>query len=373
MSKLFALARCSLLGVMIVAGACSSDEGAGGTSSHTAGSAGVGGGGKTGSSGAAGSAALAGSAGVTSGGAANAGQGGTPAAGSGGTTGGSAAGGYTSLGGFGGAPVDKPDTVEVGVRNGCSFPIWIHGQGNGGTLQPDDDQIDPMEIVWYDAPNEWSAARVTAYGDGPRMGELEKVEMTFGTNADGVILNYNVTYVDWLGLPVEVDSTGNGGDCKKVGCYMPDSEVLGGCPDGLLDGKRCLAARTHCLFGDNTQGTPYCTALDAEIAKCVADEPDCAGAADATTTDVYACTGFFGGSPKWCAALNRHMLSDPDSNQIALYYQTAPYNTYAKWVHQVCPGIYAFPYDDYPSNAGESGFHACTQAKELRITFCPSG
>ncbi len=370
-------ARLSLLGLITLASACSSNEGAGATSSGSQGGSGGNGGaagsiGKGGSSGAAGSVAVAGSAGVTNGGSANAGQGGAPAAGSGGSGGSAGAGGYSSLGGFGGAPEDKPDTVEIGVRNGCAFPIWIHGAGNGGTLQPDDQQLEPMDIVWYDAPEQWSAARVTAYGDGPRQGELEKVEMTFGVTGDGEILNYNVTYVDWLGLPVEVDSTGGGGDCKKVGCYVPQSQVTQGCPDNLLEGKRCLAARSYCLNGNHAED-PYCSALDDEIAQCVANEPDCAGAADANTADVYACTGFFGGSPKWCAALNRHMVGDPDSTQLDLYYQTEPYNTYAKWVHQVCPGIYAFPYDDYPSNAGESGFHACTQATELRITFCPSG
>jgi hypothetical protein len=67
------------------------------------------------------------------------------------------------------------------------------------------------------------------------------------------------------------------------------------------------------------------------------------------------------------------MLDDPDSTDLAAYYQNEPYNTYSQWVHQVCPGIYAFAYDDYPSNAGESGFHACRAGKELRVTFCPAG
>ncbi len=281
--------------------------------------------------------------------------------------------GGSGLAGFGGAPADKPDTVEVGVRNNCGFSIWIHGEGNGGVLGPDDQELKPHGIAWYDAPRAWSAARITAYGDGPRKTELDKVEMTLVADpAAGEVLNYNVTYVDWLALPVEITSTGGGGDCKPVGCYVKQADVLNGCPSGLLDGKRCLSPRSFCLDPTHS-GTPLCNSLAAEITKCVQGKPGCAHAAGATTAEVFACSGKFSEDPKWCAALNRHMLEEPDSTDKSKYYLTEPYNTYSKWVHQVCPGIYAFAYDDYPAASGESGFHACTQGKELEITFCPAG
>ena len=89
---------------------------------------------------------------------------------------------------------------------------------------------------------------------------------------------------------------------------------------------------------------------------------------------MYACSGaFFSQSAKWCAALNRNMLDVPDSTDTRAFYRGWPFNTYSKWVHDVCPGLYAFPYDDYPSNAGESGFHSCVQGKRVQITFCPKG
>ncbi len=310
-------------------------------------------------------------------------SGGVSSAGSGGSsnhagtsgTAGASSGGSSALPPFGPAPVDKPNTVEIGVRNGCSFSLYIHGDGAGGTLQPDDQELKPGAIAWYDAPQNWSAARVTAYTDGPRVTETDKVEMTLVNNNDasGEVLNYNVTYVDWLALPVEIVSRGAGSDCKPVGCYIPQSSVTNGCPDGLLDGKKCQSARSYCLDPTN-QAQPYCSALDGEIQKCAQMNSDCAGAAGSTTPEVYACSGsFFSQSPKWCAALNRHTLASPDSTDTSTYYQTAPYNTYAKWVHDSCPGIYAFPYDDYPSTSGESGFHSCTQGQELDITFCPKG
>jgi len=279
------------------------------------------------------------------------------------------AGGAASLPPLGPAPEDKPDSVEVGVRNNCPFSIWIHGEGKQGVLLPDYHELQQGEHVWYDAPKQWESARITAFGDAEHREELDKVEMTF--IAMGDVLNYNITYVDWLSLPVEMRSRG-AGDCQKVGCYVPEARVLSGCPDGLLDGRRCMAARTFCAGGQHAE-SPYCHALDGVVQACAATKPGCEGAVNDSTANAYACDRFFGGSPKWCAAVNRGMLEDPESVQSDAYYRKPPYNTYSKWVHEVCPGIYAFPYDDYPPGAEASGFHACAGGKELEVTFCPAG
>lgn len=313
------------------------------------------------------SAGTSASAGTSPGGAASGGS--STVAGSGGTSGGGSGGGVTVLPPFGPAPMDKPDTVEVGVRNNCPFPIWIHAQGKQGALMPDYKPLQKGEHIWYDAPKQWEAARITAYADEQHQDELDKVEMTFVENGD--VLNYNVTYVDWVTLPMEMIARGSG-DCKKVGCYVPEADVLAGCPDGLLEGKRCQAARTYCLGGKNDD-KPYCHALDAQVQACATGKPGCEGAAGNNTANAYACDKFFGSSPKWCAAVNRGTLDDPDNKDTQTYYQKPPFNTYSQWVHRVCPGIYAFAYDDYPPNAEESGFHACNGGKELEVTFCPAG
>jgi len=73
----------------------------------------------------------------------------------------------------------------------------------------------------------------------------------------------------------------------------------------------------------------------------------------------------YGGS----TALNRGMTNNPDSDDASLFYQDPPYNTYAKWSHEVCPDIYAFSYDDW---LAQGGFRSC-DGTELRISFCPSG
>ncbi|HET6282399.1 MAG TPA: beta-1,3-glucanase family protein [Polyangia bacterium] len=269
--------------------------------------------------------------------------------------------------------------ILIHVANGCSFDLFIRGEGSGVVLQPDGLRLPTGEAHDYLAPDVWAAARVTAYLGVPPQDQIDKVEMTLEKKIDTgtlqKVLNYNITYVDWLGLPIEIVGIGTGGDCKRVGCYVPEAQVLTGCPDGLLSGKRCLSAGTFCS-DPGKRATPFCHALDTTTATCAQDAqkyPGCAGAAGVTTPNVYSCAGgFFSQQPKWCAALNRGVIDDPENGDIAAYYQKAPYNTYSKWVHATCPGIYAFPYDDY-GKTNESGFHSCVGGTQLNITFCPSG
>jgi len=259
--------------------------------------------------------------------------------------------------------------ILIHVDNECPFDLWIRGTGSGATLQPDNRQLKTGETQDYIAPDTWSAARVTAYKSAPPNNEIDKAEITFVNK----IINYNITYVDWVGLPIEAISFGSGSDCKRVGCYVPVGDLLQGCPAGLLSGSRCLSAGSYCMNQAN-KGTPFCHALDPTIAQCGANAakyPGCSPGGSGTP-DVYACSGAFQANPKWCSALNRGMIDDPDNGNIALYYQNAPYNTYSKWVHASCPGIYAFPYDD-SGKSNESGFHSCIGGRQLNITFCPAG
>ncbi|HMJ15949.1 MAG TPA: beta-1,3-glucanase family protein [Polyangiaceae bacterium] len=372
--SLAACAACTLLALS----ACGTEGGTpGGASGGAAngGSAGSprGSGGASGSnagSGAGGAAGTGGTAGA-SGNAASGAGGGAGSAGRAGSAG--SAGRGPSDGGTYDANRDpNAPGILIHVRNDCPFEIWIHGAGNGGVLTPDNARLATGQTQDYIAPDSWSAARVTAFGQGPNaqgrlQQELDKVEMTLGKK----IINYNITYVDWLGLPAEMVALGSGSDCKRVGCYLPVADVSTRCPNTLLSGKRCLSAGNYCSQSAHA-AEQFCHALDDEIAECAASHPDCAGAAGASTPQVYGCSGFFGSSPKWCAALNRGMLDDPENGDITRYYENAPYNTYSEWVHDVCPGIYAFPYDDY-GKTNESGFHACTGGRQLNITFCPAG
>ncbi len=293
-----------------------------------------------------------------------------------------------------GPPLDLECEVApcFNVINRCADPLWIRAANQGGDLAPADVQLAPGEAQQYAVPPKWEAGRINAYWLEPK-GNPEAHDKVEVTVKDGK-MNYNITYVDYVALPVEMIAVGP--ECPptdafdpRVGCDVARDQLLAGCPENLRSGDRCLSAGLFCADSNN-DADPYCHALDDAIAACAADNPDTCGVAmqlGDTTWHAYACAGYFDGQPgncmpastdchfegnKWCAALNRGMLADPESSETSAYYQKEPYNTYAKWVHDTCPGIYAFAYDDYPSSAGESGFRSC-KADRLDVTFCPAG
>lgn len=266
----------------------------------------------------------------------------------------------------------------VVVTNGCPFDVWIHATAMEGTLTPDNAHLVQGASQTYGAPATWTSGRVYAYLDAPDnngnpQGENDKVEVNFSTSNGSESMNTDITYVDWVALPSQIQATGTGSDCTTVGCEVPFASLFDGCPSSLLTTHACLSAGYYCTTTTNPND-PFCHALDSQIAACASEYSDCAGASGSTTTDVYACSGtFFQSSPEYCAALNRNVLSAPgESTPASDFYQTAPFNTYAQWVHQLCPGIYAFPYDDYGSS-NQSSDHTCDGATQLNVTFCPKG
>jgi hypothetical protein len=154
---------------------------------------------------------------------------------------------------------------------------------------------------------------------------------------------------------------------------VPQARIIAECPDGLLSGKRCLAPGQYCKDAANA-AKPLCHALDAPVAACAASTPGCADVAGASSADAYNCNRAFGDKPKLCAAINRGILATPDATTASDFYGSAtPHNTYAAWLHAICPGFQAFPYDDYGAT---DSFHTCIDADggtQLNITFCPAG
>ncbi len=286
----------------------------------------------------------------------------------------SGGGGGTSSGGG----TTNGSSVLVQVTNSCPVDVWVHATGQEGTLAPDNAHLTPGASQRYNAPLAWTAARIYAYlqapdANGNPQGQNDKVEMTF-TSSNGVeAMNTDMTYVDWLALPSQIQAIGSGSDCTTVGCDVPYSQVLAGCPSALLTGHECLSAGNFCL-NPNNGGNSICHALDAQISACASEYSGCAGGAGSTTAQVYSCSGgFFSQSPQYCAALNRGVLSQPGpSTPASSFYVSPPYNQYSAWVHQRCPGVYAFPYDDYGSS-NQSSDHTCTGATQLNVTFCPKG
>jgi hypothetical protein len=297
-----------------------------------------------------------------------------PAVISGSTGGGSSSGG----GGSSSGGTSNGSSLLVKVTNGCPVDVWVHGVGAEATLAPDNAHLSPGATQSYNAPLTWSAARIYAYlqapdSSGNPQGQNDKVEMNF-TNANGVeSINSDITYVDWVALPSQIQAIGSGSDCTTVGCELPYDSILDGCPSALLTGHECLSAGNYCS-NPNNDGNAICHTLDGQVGACASEYAACAGAAGSSTAEVYACAGsFFSQSPEFCAALNRGVLGAPGAGTPASsFYKSPPFNTYAQWVHNVCPGIYAFPYDDYGSS-NQSSDHTCSGATELNVTFCPKG
>jgi len=274
--------------------------------------------------------------------------------------------------------------ILVRVTNNCPIDLWIHSENNPAPpatpviLTPDNLHLAPGASQDYQAPFNWASARVNAFlqapdGNGNPQGQSDKIEASFYVQNGSEYVNSDITYVDWVALPSQIQVIGTGSDCTTASCSVPYAQILNGCPSSLVSGQECLSAGSYCL-DPNNQGDPYCSALDGQISQCASNYSDCAGAAGSSTAEVYSCSGgFFGGSPQYCAALNRGILSAPTAaTPASSFYQNPPFNTYAQWVHQQCPGIYAFPYDDFgPSN--ESSDHTCTGATQMNVTFCPGG
>ncbi|EPX55912.1 Endo-1,4-beta-xylanase A precursor [Cystobacter fuscus DSM 2262] len=296
-------------------------------------------------------------------------------------------------GGGGGGPAG---TVPVVVTNKCPFALNVVLSGVGDIPLEKDGagnkifrNLGTGGSYTYYAPGNYPSGRVSAYRTlpsptSPR--ELEKAEFTLGPDGNGVQnIYYNLTYVDHVGLPMQISTVGNNG-CNMAQCNKSysalSSAIANACPDGLRynmgGGTICLAPRSFCLDGeyasDPRRGS-VCNRLDSEIARCASKYPGQCNPGTAKTPQVYACSApFFDQSAKWCSAITRGMVDNPDSTNVAQYYNTGkPYNQYAKWVHDQCGAVYGFAYDDYPMAANQAGFYTCNGGRQLNVTFCPAG
>ena len=243
---------------------------------------------------------------------------------------------------------------------------------------PDNVHLTQGKSQDYDGPVTWSSARIYAYlqapaADGTPQGQNDKIETNFYLTNGSQYVNSDITYVDWVALPSQIQAIGTGSDCTTVGCQVPYANLLSGCPSSLLSGHECLSAGSYCL-NPQASSDPFCHALDAQVSSCASEYSACSAGSGSSTAEVYSCSGsFFSNSPEYCAALNRGVLASPAATTPATsFYQTPPFNAYAQWVHGQCPGIYAFPYDDFGSS-NQSSDHTCTAATQLDITFCPKG
>src|SRR5450432_3848216 len=268
--------------------------------------------------------------------------------------------------------IPSPKGLLFRFMNNCPMTLWLKFAGApGGMLTMPTKTTQELDIATLHG-------RVTAYKNAAP-GSAGSVEAEFFelTADPGKALNYNLSFVDYMGLPLEINGKGTSASCALTACYAPLAKLVSGCPPQLLD-----AATGHCNspYGCCSNAThakePFCTVLDQSGADTLANDPMCkAGGTLAQAgggAAIFGCaTGtFWSGSPYCCAKVNRGSAgtSSNDNTQNCSYYKTPPYNVYAAYSHSVCPYIYAFAYDDWND---QSGYHACTGGTGADITYCP--
>ncbi|HTA21731.1 MAG TPA: beta-1,3-glucanase family protein [Polyangia bacterium] len=269
--------------------------------------------------------------------------------------------------------ITAPKGLLFRFMNNCPMTLWLQfaGSPNGAPVM-----LASKTTQEFDMPT--LHGRVTAYKNAAPGGAGSVEAEFFELTADpGKALNYNLSFVDYMGLPLEINGKGPPASCGLTACYAPLADLVKGCPTQLLDSVngKCNSMFSYCNNAAHAQEA-FCTSLDASAAMTLANDPMCkAGgtlAAAGSGAKILGCaTGsFWSGSPYCCAKVNRNATNGTgsDNTQNCTYYKTAPYNVYAAYSHSVCPYIYAFAYDDWND---QSGYHACTGGTGADITYCP--
>jgi hypothetical protein len=265
----------------------------------------------------------------------------------------------------------------INVVNDCPVPLWIHALAtvpiDGGTVR----RLGPGEQWQYAGLPLLGGGRLYAYYKEPDSKQEtthpvsdfnQFVEMTIDRDAftGALAQNYNISYVDYLALPVLMKA---GGACADTRCgarFQDWMAMLATCPTELRNQYQglgtCAGSYNYCITpeGPATYDTtrPYCTKMrdahgfpgSAIYGGSFADRP---------AQDV----AFWDGVAAW----NRGAAAgDADDGH---YYQHQPYNDYAAWIHQSlgCKRVYAFSTDDHQDQAG---FVRCA-APTLDVVWCP--
>ena len=106
--------------------------------------------------------------------------------------------------------------------------------------------------------------RVTAYKNAAPGGAGSVEAEFFELTADpGKALNYNLSFVDYMGLPLEINGKGTNASCGLTACYAPLADLVKGCPTQLLDAAngKCMSMFSYCNNAAHATEA-FCTSLD---------------------------------------------------------------------------------------------------------------
>jgi hypothetical protein len=268
--------------------------------------------------------------------------------------------------------IPQPKGLLFRFMNNCPMTLWLKFAGAPGGMVT----LPSKSTQEFDLPT--LHGRVTAYKNAAPGGAGSVEAEFFELTADpGKALNYNLSFVDYMGLPMEINGKGPPASCGLTACYAPLAQLTAGCPTQLLDktNAKCMSMFSYCNNAAHATEA-FCTSLDQLASDTIANDPMCkAGgslAAAGSGAKIMGCaTGsFWSGSPYCCAKVNRNASNGAgnDNTQNCTYYKTQPYNVYAAYSHSVCPYLYAFAYDDWND---QSGYHACAGGTGADITYCP--
>eukprot|EP01083_Nonionella_stella_P137974 419774_1 len=278
------------------------------------------------------------------------------------------------------------DKACILVRNECPFSLYLQRTAIDGT-----DESVPSTVTTLAKTKEtvlditgWEGLggqRLYTWWQNPIGQNLDPL-----TYRDKVEINrcssnqlcYNPTAVDYFGLPVKIGPY-RSSDCPSVpmtGVYnIKVNEIESQCPtqyEFTPPNGVCLSPQRVCWCDASDE---MCSKFDTIIEQCIQDGY-CSS--DITTPQVYACSKGISQDSKderLCAALNRGVYpyaftsGNPD-----FFYQSSPYNEYAKFIHTGGAQAFAFPYEDvdigYPFYVEDSGYQTC-ETNFLSVTFCP--
>eukprot|EP01083_Nonionella_stella_P173711 600018_1 len=289
---------------------------------------------------------------------------------------------------------DYNNKACVFVDNQCPFTLYlqrttIDGAGTNETSPTYVTTLAKTKQTVLDI-TEWAGLggqRLYAWWQNPIGQDLDPL-----TYRDKVEINrcasnklcYNPTAVDYFGLPVKIGPY-RSSDCPSVsmtGAYnITVNEIESQCPTQYTATPPhgvCLSPQRVC-WCDSSDA--MCSAFDTILRKCSNDGYCSSGL---TTPQVYACSGSLSRDSqdaRLCAALNRGRYSYKNKLQSQsnsdLFYQSSPYNEYAKFIHTGGAQEFAFPYDDYGvwtandhGYSDQSGYRTC-ETNFLSVTFCP--
>jgi hypothetical protein len=259
----------------------------------------------------------------------------------------------------------NPNGLILRLMNNCPIDLWVSGANLPAVeLPPKQAGAAPAEKV-YDWPG--GGGRITAYLNAANGFNMAFIEFNA---AKGKALNVDNSYVDWVGLPIEVK--GNNTATCLTACYQPYAHMMDDCPAHLIDTthKICQAPKNWCGTGNNSTD-PICTSIVAAAAATAAADPKCNLGTD-NAANIYGCGG------KWnnnycCAEVTRGYKTDiGDTNgngtKNCNYYKEEPYSDYSAYSQKICPMIYSFAYDDWNN---QSGIQTCPGVTEMDVTYCP--